>query len=70
MKSNKNDNIKVTKEADDMNTVLDERKGYHRLNMSKIKFSDEPISTEEALKDVIPINWSDDVLTGKKKVVL
>lgn len=53
-----------------MNTVLDERKGYHRLNMSKIKFYDEPISTEEVLKDVIPINWSDDVLTGKKKVVI
>lgn len=38
--------------------------------MSKIKLSNEPMSMEEALKDVIPINWSDDVLTGKKKVVI
>ena len=29
-----NDEIKVTKEADDMNAILDERKGYRRLDMS------------------------------------
>jgi len=26
------------------------------------------ISTEKSLKDIIPINWSEDVLSGKKKV--
>lgn len=26
------------------------------------------VSSEKALKDVTPINWSDDVLSGKKKV--
>lgn len=28
------------------------------------------ISSEEALKDVVPINWSNDVLSGKKKVII
>jgi len=26
------------------------------------------ISTEESLEDIIPINWSEDVLSGKKRV--
>ncbi len=70
MKSNKNDDIKTEKEGKDMEAVLDERKGYRRLDMSKLKFSDQPISMEESLKDIIPIPWSDDVLNGKKKVVI
>ena len=28
------------------------------------------ISNEEAFKDIIPIEWSDDVLSGKKKVIV
>ena len=28
------------------------------------------ISTEEALKDIIPIQWSEDVLKGSKKVII
>lgn len=28
------------------------------------------ISSDEALKDVIPIEWSEDVLSGKKKVAI
>ncbi|AGY77974.1 hypothetical protein [Clostridium autoethanogenum] len=28
------------------------------------------ISSKEALKEVIPIDWSEDVLTGKKKVIV
>lgn len=28
------------------------------------------VSSEEALKDVTPIDWSEDVLSGKKKVTL
>ena len=66
-----NDEIKVTKEADDMNAILDERKGYRRLDMSKIKNRETgTMSLKESLKDIVPINWSDDVLNGKKKVVL
>ena len=31
---------------------------------------DDYISSEEALEDIIPINWSNDVLSGKKKVLI
>lgn len=44
---------------------------YKKLDMSKLKFSEHSIiSTEEALKDVAPIDWPDDVLNGDKKVVI
>ena len=28
------------------------------------------VSTEEYLEDIVPINWSEDVLSGKKKVLI
>lgn len=46
--------------------------GYHRLDSSKLKFSSVLISLEDALKDVIPIEWPelDDLKQGKKRVVI
>lgn len=41
------------------------QKEYKRLDLSKINFKNTIISTEEALKDIVPIAWSDDVLNGK-----
>lgn len=41
-----------------------------RLDFSKITFSKEPLATEEALEDIIPIEWSGDVLSGERKIVL
>ena len=44
---------------------------YKKLEMSKLKFREHSIiSTEEALKDVIPIDWPEDVLNGDKKVII
>ena len=44
---------------------------YKKLNMSKLKFREHSImSTEEALKDVTPIDWPEDVLNGDKKVII
>ncbi|MGF7018786.1 hypothetical protein M2145_002561 [Lachnospiraceae bacterium PF1-21] len=41
-----------------------------KLNWEKIKKRPvKTISASEALKDVTPMKWSDDVLSGKKKVV-
>lgn len=49
-----------------MKTVVNE---YKRLDFSKIgQRVTKSISTNEALKDVTPINWSDDVLNGRKKI--
>lgn len=44
---------------------------YRRLDFSKLKHRmGNIISTEEALKDVTPIQWPEEVLTGKKKVII
>jgi hypothetical protein len=51
--------------------ISTERREYKKLDMNKLNCRiTEFISTEEALKDVIPIEWSDDVLSGKKKVTV
>ncbi len=41
-----------------------------RLNISKLRAEKQfvTISSQEALEDVTPINWSKEVLEGKKKV--
>ena len=48
----------------------DNAKEYRRLDFSKLKFSENIISTEEALKDITPIQWSDEILSGRKKVTI
>ncbi|RMD02724.1 hypothetical protein D9O40_05335 [Clostridium autoethanogenum] len=41
------------------------------LNLNKLKNRDFiSLSSKEALKEVIPIDWSEEVLTGKKKVIV
>jgi len=41
------------------------------LNLDKLKNRKHiDISSEEALKDIIPFNWSKDVLEGKKKITI
>lgn len=50
-------------------TVIKE--AYRTLDMSKISNKkSKVISCKNALSDVTPINWSDDVLTGKKKIIV
>ena len=41
---------------------------YKRLDMSKLNMSHKIISMEEALKDVTPMKFIDDVYNGTKKV--
>lgn len=41
------------------------------LNLNKLKNRDFiSLSSKEALKEVVPIDWSEEVLTGKKKVIV
>ena len=41
------------------------------LNMERInKRIKKTISMEEALKDVVPVNWSEEVLSGQQQVVV
>lgn len=41
---------------------------YHRLNFSKLNFSDDTISYNEALENVTPFEFSTNVIFGQKKV--
>lgn len=44
-------------------------KKKRRLDLSKLSGRKlKIVSSEEALKDIIPINWSIDVLSGDKKI--
>ena len=38
------------------------------LNKIKHRIKSTPISSEEAMKDITPVPWSKDVLSGEKKV--
>lgn len=42
---------------------------YKKLDLSKIRHS-KILSSEEALRDMIPIEWSNDVINGNKTVFL
>lgn len=42
---------------------------YRKLNLNKLKSrKHHVISYNAALKDVTPIKWSNEILTGKKKM--
>ncbi len=46
-------------------------RGYRKLDMSKLAGrKHQTMSSKEALNDIEPIKWSDDVLNGKKKVTI
>ena len=46
-------------------------KSIQRLDMEKLKSRiTKAISLEEALKDVEPMEWPEEVLSGKKKVII
>jgi len=48
-----------------------EKNTYKPLDLKKLQNKEHTItSSEEALKDVIPIDWDNDVVNGKKKVLL
>lgn len=44
--------------------------GYRRLNMSKLSFKQNVSSYDNAVENVTPFNFSEDVLNGKKKVLI
>lgn len=41
---------------------------YRRLDFSKLNFSDDIISHEEALENVTPLKLSEDIISGQRKI--
>lgn len=63
---NKENDVQNDKEGLNMNATVQE---YGYLDLSKLRTRiSKTLSTEEALQDVTPINWSNDVVSGEKKV--
>jgi hypothetical protein len=51
--------------------MSESRTEYKRLDINKINSRiTKIVPMEEALKDVAPIEWSDEVLSGEKKVIV
>lgn len=72
-------NIKRWTSSKSIKVDLDKLKSNGGVNMNKLKSFNLNIlqnkkttivSTQDSLKDVAPINWSEEVLSGKKKVLL
>ena len=41
-----------------------------KINFAKLAFSDTPLSTEDSLRDVVPMPWAEEFRSGTKKAVL
>ena len=47
------------------------KEGYKKLDRNILQNKKRRIiSSNEALKDIVPIKWSDDVINGRKKVTI
>ena len=47
------------------------KEGYKKLDRNILQNKKRRIiSSNEALKDIVPIKWSDDVIKGRKKVTI
>lgn len=58
------------KEVDSMNAVVMERSGYKRLNFGALNFADREDVNEECIDDITPIQWTKEILSGEKKVII
>lgn len=41
---------------------------YNRLDLSTLTFKEDPTPFNEAIKDIEPFDWDQDVLDGKRKI--
>lgn len=66
---------RITKEQKEMimrkKVCIVDKKNLKSLDLTKLNSKRSiVVSSQNALKDVTPINWSDDVLSGKKKITV
>ena len=64
----KRDGIKGRRD-EDMNSALTENNKYNPLDLKILRNKkSSALSYEKSIEDIEPIDWSDEVLSGKKKV--
>ena len=62
-----NQNCYDQREEENMEATVSKRR---KLDTNKVTFSGETLSTSQALKDVIAMRWSADVVDGNKKATV
>lgn len=65
-----NDNNHQTEEDNSRNVAMAKETVYKKLDFSSINSCEKVITSEEALKDVVPMSWSENALNGEKKVII
>ncbi|MBQ2923776.1 MAG: hypothetical protein IJE60_11940 [Tyzzerella sp.] len=51
--------------------MSENKQTYRRLDLEKLQSRiTKVITTEEALKDVVPMEWPEEVMSGKQKVII
>jgi hypothetical protein len=66
----KNKETKTNENTKEGADTMSSNVGYAPLNLDLIKSKKSKIvSSDSALKDVTPIPWSNDIITGKKKAI-
>lgn len=58
---------KVILEEQDGKVIMINASNRH-IDMDKLVFASKPISTADALSDVEPFSWEEDIENGKRKV--
>ena len=59
------------KKKEELKQMMGKYSGKVGLSLLLMENRDrDVVSTEEYLEDIVPINWSEDVLSGKKKVLV
>ena len=58
---------KVIFDENDGNVIMINASNRH-LDMSKLSFASQTISTEDALSEENPFEWSDEIVKGEKKI--
>lgn len=62
-----NQNCYDQREEENMEATVSKRR---KLDTNKVTFSGKTLSTSQALKDVIAMRWSADVVDGNKKATV
>jgi len=58
------------KKKEELKQMMGEYSGKVGLSLLLMDRKMVVVSTEESLEDIIPINWSEDVLSGKKRALV
>ena len=62
--------ITLTSPAKENNESAIAMPSFKPIDFDKLIFSDEIITTAQALADAVDFDWSEDVIAGKRKVII